>query len=336
MKRCSVLLLFLLLVVQTTTARTVPLYGFNKPNQLVVDGDQFFIADFPHVYIYSLEHFLMQKKFGREGKRAREFFGGVIFLNIQPDQIVALSGWKTIFYNRQGEFLKELRKDAVFPLGKNFIKVDPVREEKEKVNYWTINLNDAGLKKIKEIYRYPVFMQGKGPQAGAHVINLLRQFGLFKTALDKFVLMDYKDFILHVYDSKGNKLTAIKRKYEKLKITEHDKKKYSDFFKNSEIYKEFYEKNKHRFKFDTHFPAIKGFDFRGGLIYVYTYKEKGAGTELFVFNVKGKLLKKTFLPMKHKNLLDPGPCSFCDWKFYRLIEKDKAGKEWQLNIIDIK
>jgi hypothetical protein len=241
---------------------------------------------------------------------------------------------KMSFFTRDGDFLKEkkleLAGSAFKPVG-NHYGVYGVTQE-EKVVYQTINLYNANFKKVKEIYRYPGWVQQQGPKRGVYAVHFAR-FGMLVSE-DKMVVMDMEDFKVYVWNEKTDKMVTIKQDYEKLKFTASDKKKYLDFFKTDPNLRGIFENLRPLLTFPDYYPPIRSFGVGDGKIFVFTYKEKDGKTEFFIFDMNGKLIKTTFLPLKGGMAHYQNPYNFANEKMYQLVE-NLDDEEWELHITEI-
>jgi len=70
-------------------------------------------------------------------------------------------------------------------------------------------------------------------------------------------------------------------------------------------------------------------------IYILTYKQKENQSEFYILNLKGKLIKKRFLPLIEKNALEMYPYKINEGKLYQLVDNEDK-EEWELLITDIK
>jgi hypothetical protein len=68
---------------------------------------------------------------------------------------------------------------------------------------------------------------------------------------------------------------------------------------------------------------------------VTTYFRKDDGLECFVFNQKGKFLKKIFLLLVKENIFREYPYDINEGKIYQLVENDSE-EGWDLHIRKIK
>jgi hypothetical protein len=139
-------------------------------------------------------------------------------------------------------------------------------------------------------------------------------------------------FVIDVYDKSGRLLHTFEQPYEKRKMTAKDEKAIHDLLKRE--YKEIYERLKSMIKIAPYFPVIGNFLFDNQYVYVSTNKEQDGKTEFFMFNDKGKFLKKIFMPIAKKDPLRPYPFDFFKRKLYQLIDNEDTD-EWELHITDI-
>jgi hypothetical protein len=70
-------------------------------------------------------------------------------------------------------------------------------------------------------------------------------------------------------------------------------------------------------------------------IYIFTYNEKDGNVQCIVLDIKGKPLKKVFLPLINQNPTLPYPFTICEGKFYQLNE-NASTETWELHVTEIK
>jgi len=332
-KLILILWLFFILIIEVSATKVISLPGHNRPTYLAVDQNHFYISDFPSVYIYSLKDYSLKKKFGKQGEGPREFLS-YANITLTRKKIIINSVGKISFFTKDGLFLKEkkleLAGSAFKPVG-NHYGVYGITQE-EKVVYQTINVYNASFKKVKEIYRYPGWVQQQGPKQGVYVVNFAR-FGMLVYE-DKMVVMDLEDFKVYVWHEKTDKIITIKQDYEKLKFTSADKKKYLHFFKTDPVMRGNFETLKPLMTFPEYYPSIRSIGMGDNKVFVYTYREKDGKTEFFIFDMSGKLLKTTYLPLKGGMAHYQNPYNFANGKMYQLVENEDE-EEWELHITEI-
>ena len=332
MKKIYLFILFITLASVGFAGKEAVLQELNKPNALVVDRDKLFVTEGATIYIYSLKDFTLQKKFGSEGEGPREFKGGASLLAL-PDRLLINSINKVSFFTRDGKFIKEIRLETSFlelyPFGENFVGMVNATENKKR--YTLFNIYDSNFEKVKEIHRAEFFfqpMRGKvdpiamaGPDGGS---------GRSPVFGNKFFLGG-DEGVMDIFDIKGNKLYSINLEIEKLKFTENDKKRYLNFFKTHPNTRERFEVLKKMFTFPDYFPLIRNAFITDNKIYIRTYKIKNGKSRFYIFDLKGKLLKKVFLPIAEMNAIDKNPYTIKNGKIYQLIENFDE-EEWELHV----
>jgi hypothetical protein len=312
------------------------------PRYLIVDNDQMIISDYPHVYLYSLDDYSLINKIGREGMGPGEFHviqanmnlkeRGLV-LSVNPGHIAANSTSRLSYFTRKGDFIREIKLpygiNAKFlSLGDQLLGFLP-----QKGGKLSVTLFDTDLNKKNEILNCDYWFN----------LQSREQANFFDRASDTLFVSVYKDriylargdaplFAIHVFDVQGNKLFTIEHNSEKFKIPssfideihEHFKIKFqrgaSYMIKNLNLPKRF--------------PAIRNFSVQDDKIYVLTFKKESNENEVLIFDIKGSLLKKTFLPVREMNPEHLCPFSFYEDKFYQLVFNEET-VNWELHITDI-
>lgn len=325
---------FILLVLCTSVVfpgKIVPLPGHLNPKYVYADGDQIYITEETSIYIYGREDFKLRKKFGREGEGPQEF-KGFASLYVYPDYLLVNSTGRISFFTREGEYIKQINLPFygynVRVVGKAFVSHGRIDEN--NIYCRTINIFDAKFKKIKEIARIEAaFQRSKG---------VWRQFppGFhFYPYKDKLFVIGHEDFIIEVFDENGNKLFDITQKYERLKVSEEEKKAVHDWFKINPGTRNMPSSIKKMIRFPDYFPAVRDMVINNEKLYVRTYKKSkksGEKTEFFILDIKGKLLGKVFIPIYERNRRDYYSYSICDGKVYQMIENEDT-EEWGLHVV---
>jgi phage regulator Rha-like protein len=300
-----------------------------NPGNLEVDEDHLYVIDNFSVLIYSLKDYTLKKKFGKRGEGPQEFTGRLkIYLEV--DRLLIKSRKKISYYTKNGDFKKEIRtKTGIYsgeflPIGNGFIGRAATREE--NIFYLTVNFFDEHLNKGKEIYRI------KSPfQATGDIMQLEKDFQ-FQVYKNKIYLSGKKGFNIDVLDNTGKFLFTITQKYEEKKFTGMDETKFRESLKRQ--YKNMYEDTKNRVAFPSHFPAVRNFFVADDKVYVYTWKWEKNHNELFIFDLKGNLLKLTYIPFHLKDARFGYPLTIKNNKVYQLIETP-GSEEWELHITTI-
>ncbi len=331
-----IVLMTLFTAILGAETKVVPLPDLLKPETLVLDKTQMYVTEGTSIYIYSLKDFKLVKKFGKQGAGPQEFMfspqAGVtgLTLSVHTEDIIVNSFGKISWFTKDGKFKKELKLPypltyALQPFGKNLVGL---RLTVDKVRLLSLNLYNDKLEMLKEINKRPhSFQPGKG-------LRLLEFNPVSTVYEDKLFLAWETDFVIKVVDTDINELYTIKRNEKKRKVTEDLKKKIIDYFKTAPETKDYFEYLK-PFHFPEYFPAIFSIVVTGSGIYVVTFQEDEAeNDECLILDLKGKLLKRVFLPLKMSTPLIPHPYSIQEGVLYQVVENEEK-EEWELHITRI-
>jgi len=338
-KKFNLFIILLIFPMVVFSSKVVPLPDLIKPDSIMIENDQIYITGQEKIFVYSKKDFTLKKKFGKKGEGPGEFKinpAGVVILQvyIQPDRIIVNNLGRVSFFTINGAFINEINVTSgnnFIPIGKKFVGYTG-RKRIKNIQYLAINLYDSNLKKIKEIYSREYYVQ-------TH-----KDFNLIKLGCgnkgrvyylccgDRIFIEGEKD-IIHVFDKDGKKQYDINLDHEKLKISEDHKneilKELEVLFKSPLMKRLIKEKG----KFPRYFPA-RFFKIANEKIYIPTYKKKDGKNEFVVYNIKGKLLKKIFLPLKDQTLVLPYPYAISKSKIYQIFDNAET-EEWELHITDI-
>jgi hypothetical protein len=296
--------------------------GINKPYQFEVYDDHIYIGEKSTISIYWLKDFTLIKKFGRIGEGPGEFKAFPMF-KVFPKYLVVNNLIKWLLFSRKGEFIKERKgtffKFFLFPVGNNYVALSPLPDSTDSV----IRILNEDLEPIKEISRQ---IPKKVKRRRSDVI---RDFYKYRVYGDKIFLGDTtKGFFIEVFDSNGNKLYEIKKKYQPIKVTEKYKRDYLKKEKESnDLVSNTMRRLKYKFVFRDYFPAFYDLRVKDGKIYVFTPKEREDQGEIIVMDIEGKILKNTFVTKRSL-------CSISNDKYFYL-EDNLEKEEWELFSEDI-
>ena len=342
MKRLGIVVGVFWFVLSLHAEKAHTFFDLLNPRYLIVGKNQIIISDYPHVYLYSLDDYNLIKKIGREGEGPGEFHviqanmnlkeRGLV-LSVNPDHIAANSTSRLSYFTRKGDFIREIKLpygiNAKFlSLGEQLLGFLPLQGGK-----LSVTLFDKDLEKQNEILNCDYWFN----------LQSREQANFFDRASDTLFVSVYKDriylargdaplFAIHVFDFEGNKLFTVEHDSEKLRIP-------SSFI--DEIHEHFKIKFQRGANYQIknlnlpkNFPAIRNFSVQDDKIYVFTFKNVSQENEVLIFDTKGSLLKKVFLPVRVMNPEYLCPFSFYKDKFYQLIFIEET-ENWELHITDI-
>jgi hypothetical protein len=317
--------------------KVVPLPDLLNPELIRVDENQIYISEGANIYIYSLKDFRLLKKFGKRGEGPQEFLTisgvlGTMWLEIQPDDLFIHSMYKISYFSKKGTFIKEKKINMAHaavlkPIENRVVGVGFPSEK--GIRYWTINIYNSNLEKIKEIYRYE---RAFYPDRDINLLDIkMPDFCVYDKKI--FVADTEKTGTIYVFDLNGRQMYSIKPGYEKVEITPKVEKRLRE---NSIAgnRRNFYETYKHRIKFPEYFPAMRFMVAADEKLYIMTYKTTDDKTQFIIHTTPGKFLEKVFLPVKDMEVRHF--CSFTikNNKLYQLYDNEDT-EIWELHITTI-
>lgn len=309
----------------------------NVEQRVYHDKTQMYITHGTSIYIYSLKDFKLVKKFGKQGEGPSEFMfnpqTGVLslFLSVYTEDITVHSAGKVSWFTKDGIFKKTSKLPNPFiskiqPFGKNLIGI---KAEFGQESWQSLCLYDDQFNELKNIVKMPHPFQ---PGKGTRILEGNPTASVYGNTL--FTAWD-KDFIIKVFDTDINELYTIKRDEKRRKITEDLKKEIIDYMKTSPESKDYYEFLK-PFTFPEYFPSIGDMSISDDTIYVLTFTEDEAkNDECIIMDLKGKLLKRVFLPLKKSTPLLSYPYFFREGSLYQIVENEDE-EQWEMQITEIK
>lgn len=334
MRKVEYAIFFLLCASIFLTAKVVPLPDLVNPERLLVDDTQMYVSEGTSIYIYSLKDFQLKKKFGKRGEGPGEFIvlpPVPLIINLRADNIIVTSRRKISIFTKDGTIVKETRIPAAFvffvkPLGDRFTGFGITRGDNQKF-YRTINIYDSKLKKVKEVCRTLHDFQTPGDGFNAFVP------WAYTTYENKIFIPWKTEFCIDVFDSKGDLLYSVKEKYKNVKVTKEHKKEHEDALQIDPNTKQFFERMK-PFRYPDDFPAIIDIRVSDNKIYAMTYKNEDNQNECFVFDIKGKLLKKTSISLQKLDISNHYPFAIKKDKVYQMLENED-GDGWDLQVTEV-
>ncbi|UCH94887.1 MAG: hypothetical protein JSV88_32175 [Candidatus Aminicenantes bacterium] len=313
-----------------------------KPESIRVYEDELFINEGPSIFIYSLKDCQLKKKFGKQGEGPREFKlsslgleGHKICFRIFPDSIFVSSEKKISYFSRKGEFIKEKRiYDPLVidltPLAEAFVG----RNYKaiENIPYFTVDLYNREGKKIKEICKHQIPHYKKDNLVLWQLVSKLPEF---KTDGERIFVAGGGDFIIDVYNSKGEKIKVIKQKYKKRGITDSERKKILDTWKRDYPFiKRQWDVFKKMINIPGYFPAFRTFTIADKKIYVQTCNIKEGKTGFVIFDLDGRFIRQVFLPLRYRDVINHFPYTIDKNMLYQLVESEDT-EAWELYVTKI-
>lgn len=336
MRKFKLVILLLLFGNFVFPEKLATLHDLFRPKAIKVDKTQMYITEEASVFIYSLEDFRLKKKFGKKGQGPQEFLEWSmregITVSIRSDYIIVGSRGKVSFFSLDGNYIREIKSKfgrKIKPFEKQFVGSERYYG-KDQTLLNIICIYDAEFKKSTEIYKTESYIQLRRRKG---FLFFSKPFEYYPCE-DKIFVIAENIFLIDVFDRNGEKIFSIKSEYERSKVAETHKKDALDYFKTGYLSRDNYEWYKRNIRFPDYFPAIRSLNIANKKIYARTYKKVDGKTECFIFNTKGKLLRKVFLPIQEKDCWDSYPFTINNGKLYQLIENPET-ENYELHVTEI-
>jgi len=337
MKRLFLVILLLTVSLTLFSEKLATLPDIYRPYYLALDDQNVYVTEGVHVFIFSRKDYSLKKKFGKEGQGPQEFVvpqgsGSVLMVHPQKDCIVINSPGKVSFFTKEGDYINEMKSPSGMfggmfqPIGNQFAGLGLLSQKNQTMSV-TINIYDKKLKKLKQVYSRPFFSRGH--------LEFPMVAPVFYVSDNKIITPgEQKKFEINILDANGDRLASINREYHLLKVTKEYEEGVFEYFRTNPQTRNAYEMIKKVITFADEFPAIQGFFVDNQKIYIVTYLKKDKNSEFFVYDMKGNLLKRLFLPMAFQNPFLPCPTNVKDNKLYQVIENLEE-EVWELHAIEI-
>jgi len=217
-----VFLIFLVIVAANLHAQeTIILPDVQKPHQVAVDGNDLYIfdeADYT-LHVYSISPFALKLKMGKKGDGPQDF-KYLPFVYVQPESLVCTDFTKTIWFSKNGHFLKakeysefndfDLNSEMLLiPIKEHFLRITADHGLEKRHVY----LLDSEFNTIKELYEGPFTWMSNAP--------VRYRTDTFCSKNMIFISDTQKGFYIAVFDDNGNHLHTIDKSQDVEKVPNH-------------------------------------------------------------------------------------------------------------------
>lgn len=301
-----------------------------KPRCMGVYKNNLYVSDQGSIFIFGLDNLKFKHRFVRKGQGPSEFSNSPLF-KFHQDEVLVHGSFKVARFDLNGKFISEnTAKFYFFDIGiagDNYVLKRTDYDSAERVHpIYYIGVFDKNYLRVKDLARTKRIIKRDGKKRIFPLINPVNKFLTYKNKI--YMVAAENDFLVKVFNSKGELKKNICHEYKRIKISDEFKTRRIDFIKNLVGPKRWPSFRKGRtFTFPEEFPAIKDFLITEGRIYVNTYLEKNGKEEFWVLTLDGKLLRKIFLPPARELFR-----SIWSGHFYYLIENEDE-EEWELHAV---
>jgi hypothetical protein len=326
--RVLIILICLLFALSLFGERLTTFPQLSKPAIIKVGENLICISDGAAVFLYDLNDFKLIKKIGRKGEGPGEFSSDLT-INILKEKIMIESQGKLSFYSFKGDLIKEMRRLPKYRrlklLEDRYVASSGILS-KEVYHNIAIIL-DTHFNELKTFYQDEArYHQQKQKTHRASTWT-------FDVSEKKCFIVGSSDFKIDVFDKNGDLLYSIVPVYERVKYAQEYIDAWFNRIKRNHGMDAYYNV-KQRVRFPEFFPAILDLMVDNGHVYVITYQRKESQSEVFIFDLQGKLVKKTWLPLKNYDGVYLFPYCINNNNLYQLIDNEEE-EVWELQRFSI-
>jgi hypothetical protein len=319
-----IILICLLFAVSLFGERLTSFPQLRKPRIIKVGENVICINEGFVMFLYDLNDFKLIKKVGRKGEGPGEFSSDLT-INILKEKIMIESQGKLSFYSFKGDLIKEMRRSPKYRrlklLEDRYVVSSGVLSK--EVYHNAAKILDADFNELKTFYHDEArYHQQKQKTHRASTWT-------FDVSEKKCFIVGSSDFKIDVFNKNGDLLYSISPEYERLKYSQEYIDAWFNRIKRNHGMNA-YLNVKQRIRFPEYFPAILDLIVDNGHVYVITYRMKENQSEVFIFNLEGKLVKKTWQPLKNYDGVYLFPYSIKNNYLYQLIDNEDT-EVWELH-----
>jgi hypothetical protein len=334
-KKVVILMIFFLSSLSIISEKIGTLKEINKPRLMAISRNHLFISEKTSIYVYSLKGKEILKVFGKEGEGPNEFkisHGEAgIKIDIYQNQLLVNSAAKLTYYTYTGDFIKEQKVPPLIyfiPAGEKFVGNGLFKSKGQFPNL-AIFLWEGDFRTKK-----PIFISDIPIGMGAKFIVPAYNFKYIVNQ-DKIFLAKGKEKIeIILFNTQGKELYHIKKEGMAIPLSNALKSEIKNFYKTDPGYKDYWQYYKNVIIFPKYLPGLKDFIVDGNKIYVQTHEEKDHQYKWIIFDIKGKEIRSTYLPIGKTSPVAASPLTIHQNKYYYLKE-DLEEETWDLFSVDL-
>ncbi|MEN8153967.1 MAG: hypothetical protein ABFR75_08075 [Acidobacteriota bacterium] len=329
MKKIIIFLIFFFIVFFISGEKLAEFDNVYKPGRFQVSGDGLYIVDGYQIKLFSMKNFKLITRFGKKGEGPGEFKFAPKVLLVFPDQAFVSCWGKVALFTRKGKLIKEKKSPNftdMYKVKENYLGRIFKYDRKNDTSEFSMLLFDKDLNKQKVLSTYIQRREEwTGYQKGMSKkmnINMFKDyFDLVTDGEFIFIGDTKKGFFIDIFDSKGERVNTIKNGYEKLKTS---KENIEEYWKRSKRPR---DEKRANYIYPEYYPAYKKLFVNNKKIYAITYKFKRDKQELLILDMKGKILKQTYIPEKRYY-------NFFNNKYYYFVDNE-AEEVMEFHAVDL-
>lgn len=267
-ERLMVRVFLIIYIICTSYVLCNELVDLNNPSFLRFYSNRIYVVDGTSINIYSLKDRALLKRFGKSGEGPGEF-KRFAELNISGNKLIVTSQGRISQYSLEGGFINEKKMpDNISGLkifGDKYAGYIFVPDRKKKVSWIVTAVFESDFNKVREL------MRTSGTALGSKHLNPVTCLDQLGAECDV-----YKDtIVVNSYDSMnlfhGNReKVVVDLGIYRAVFTEKKKDKLLALWKRLLKSGESYNRYLKRFKYPSHYPAVRDYCIEEGKLYVFT------------------------------------------------------------------
>ncbi len=298
--------LFLALTATLNAQQVTVLPDVRQPHQIVVDGNDLYVFDESDysLHVYTISPFASIRRFGRKGDGPHDF-KYLPFVHVQPEALACTDFTKIVWFSKNGQVLKSMEFSALkdFDLNSEMLLV-PVNG-----HYLRITADHEKFKR-RVFLLDPAFKTVKQLYEGPFIwmqgsATDIRTDTVSAQGL--VFIADTESFRITVFDDQGTLLRTIDMSSEVEKVQDS--------------------------------ALLHQYCVSDDKIYATTYKKKDNLTEMLVFDLEGRLIRRLFLPLPsiqpQRGVVRYDLFTVARDRLYELVRNTATGR-WELSITELK
>lgn len=315
-----------------SAAEPMELSQVGKPEMIAVDQDLLYVLEGTTIHMYRLDKGEYLGNFGKDGEGPGEIkknpFGGPILVVPFQGKLFVTSMGKLTVFSRSGEFIREYKvnaSDSFYPFADRFVCMG-THEVSEGKMVMAVFMSDAELNRGKLLYASDF-------EVGQNFRFEFPMTPFYPTMTDDqlFIIAGKEGFVIDAFDQQGNKQYRIEKEEPLISLPATYQAETEKAFKRNPNFAAAWEFMKNRISYKKHFPQVYGYFPDGNRLFVLTYKMRGDERECIVMDLKGKEIRRIWLPIPEVYGFDFGAqFTAADSVFYYLKENEET-ENWELH-----
>jgi len=331
MKKVLIFLLFFSIIFLVFGEKIAEFDEIFKLRSFKIDGNHLYVVDGYEIKVFSLKDGKLLTKFGKHGEGPGEFPRHPR-IQVLPNQVFVSVMGKISYFKKDGKYISENKVppfNIYFKVKQNLLLEESITNENMSIEKVYVKVLDSEFNKIKDLYMEEKKLLSFSRSGEIKTKKDLHLYSKKKISLsdgDHIIVFDNnKGFYIDIYDHNGLRLNTIDIDMEKIPVSDQAREKTMKRFRENKYWDMMKKRN--NFIFPKHFPDIQWITGENEKLYVSTYKRIDDKKEIVILNLKGDILKKTYVSKMNHYL-------FHNNKYYYFIDNEED-EVWELHSVNL-